>query len=205
MYSFGRNIRLKQNRSVEMRVKIAQNTLKILLEGNKNFMKGTPKHLNKCLQTLQKFAHRQAPCAVVLSCSDSRVVPEIIFDVGIGELFVIRTAGTSLSENVIESLEYAIKHLDIPLVILVGHDDCGVVKYASENYPEIKKYKSLTKTVEPLIKENEHHNDLAKKVTIFLEKEILNLSPVVKEAKNKNEILIVKTHFNFETGEIEVL
>ena len=75
--------------------------LKKLLLGNKNFVNGTPSMANMCLNTLKKFAFHQEPYAAVLSCSDSRVVPEIIFDCGIGELFVIRVAGITAGPKVI--------------------------------------------------------------------------------------------------------
>ena len=105
-----------------------KNELEKLLKGNKNFVNGCPTAKNMCLGTLKKFAFHQEPYAAVLSCSDSRVVPEIIFDCGIGELFVIRVAGIALGPNVIESIEYAGKKLKVPLLILLGHDDCGVMK-----------------------------------------------------------------------------
>ena len=83
----------------------AEKELNKLLQGNKNFVNGTPTASNMCLNTLKKFAFHQEPYAVVLSCSDSRVVPEIIFDCGIGELFVVRVAGITAGANVVESLE----------------------------------------------------------------------------------------------------
>lgn len=106
--------------------------LEKLLEGNKHFINGTSRAENKCLKTLQKLANKQSPQAIILSCSDSRVVPEIIFDTGIGELFVIRTAGATIGENVIESIEFAYEELNIPLLVILGHDNCGVVTYAAK-------------------------------------------------------------------------
>ena len=88
-----------------------------LLNGNRKFVNGTPTAQNMTLETLQKYAFHQEPYALVLSCSDSRVVPEIIFDCGIGELFVVRVAGITAGPNVIESIEYGVKKLQIPLLI----------------------------------------------------------------------------------------
>ena len=184
---------------------MAKNTLKILLDGNKNFVKGTPMAMNKCLTTLQRYAHRQAPHAIVLCCSDSRVVPEIIFDVGIGELFVIRSAGIALGPNIIESIEYGVEHLNIPLLILLGHDDCGVMKYATDNYPEPKEFKHLMSTVIPVLKANDCHNDLAKAHTNYVAEVLLQKSKILKDAYNNNKLLIVKSHFSFETGKVEIL
>ncbi|MCI5823954.1 MAG: hypothetical protein MRZ90_03340 [Candidatus Gastranaerophilales bacterium] len=184
---------------------MAKNTLKILLAGNKNFVDGTPMAMNKCLTTLQKYAHRQAPHAIVLCCSDSRVVPEIIFDVGIGELFVVRSAGIALGPNIIESIEYGVEHLNIPLLVLLGHDDCGVMKYAVDHYPEPKEYKHLMSTVTPVLKENGCHNDLAKAHTNYVAEVLLEKSKILKEACDSNKLLIVKSHFSFETGKVEIL
>ena len=184
---------------------MAKNTLKILLAGNKNFVDGTPMAMNKCLTTLQKYAHRQAPHAIVLCCSDSRVVPEIIFDVGIGELFVVRSAGIALGPNIIESIEYGVEHLNIPLLVLLGHDDCGVMKYAVDHYPEPKEYKHLMSTVTPVLKENGCHNDLAKAHTNYVAEVLLEKSKILKEACDSNRLLIVKSHFIFETGKVEIL
>ena len=130
--------------------------LKKLLLGNKNFVNGTPSMANMCLNTLKKFAFHQEPYAAVLSCSDSRVVPEIIFDCGIGELFVIRVAGITAGPNVIESVEYAVKKLNVPLLILLGHDDCGVMKYAKEHYPNLtENFQSILKCVYPVLDKKE--------------------------------------------------
>ena len=111
----------------------AQKELDKLLQGNRNFVNGTPTTKNMSLETLKKFAFHQEPYACVLTCSDSRVVPEIIFDCGIGELFVVRVAGMTTGPNVIESIEYAVKKLEVPLLILLGHDDCDVMKNAKEH------------------------------------------------------------------------
>ena len=97
----------------------AKKELEKLLEGNKNFIKGTPTAKNMCLSTLQKLALYQEPYACVLSCSDSRVVPEIIFDCGIGELFVVRIAGIAVGPNVLESIEYAVKKTPCATVNLI--------------------------------------------------------------------------------------
>ena len=103
----------------------AKKELEKLLKGNQNFVNGQPTLKNICPETLRKYAFHQEPYACVLTCSDSRVVPEIIFDCGIGEIFVVRVAGMTTGPNIIESVEYAVKCLKVPVVILLGHDDCG--------------------------------------------------------------------------------
>lgn len=188
---------------------LGQKELEKLLAGNKNFVNGTPTASNMCLKTLQKFAFHQEPYAAVLSCSDSRVVPEIIFDCGIGELFVIRVAGITAGPNVIESVEYAVKKLNVPLLILLGHDDCGVMKYAKEHYPNLtENFQSILKCVYPVLDKKEDitcHNYFAQEHTKWVEEVLLEKSTIIKNAVEKNELLIAKCHFDHSTGLVSTI
>ena len=180
-----------------------------LLKGNRNFVKGQPTAKNMCLETLKKFAFHQEPYAVVLSCSDSRVVPEIIFDCGIGELFVIRVAGITAGDNVIESIEYAIKKMKLPLLILLGHDDCGVMKYAKEHYPNpTGDFRSILSCVYPVLSLNEDitcHNFFAQQHTIWVEDKLLKTSSIIKNAVYNGELYIAKCHFDHSTGLVDLI
>lgn len=188
---------------------IAQKELTKLLNGNKNFMNGTPSANNMCLKTLQKLALYQEPYACVLSCSDSRVVPEIIFDCGIGELFVVRVAGIAVGPNVKESIEYAVKKLHVPLLILLGHDDCGVMKYANEIYPEMPEhFQSILKSVYSVIDGKgkfDCNNEFARKHTVWVEDYLLKNSSIIKNALDENKLYIAKCHFNHDTGEVSLI
>lgn len=188
---------------------LGQKELEKLLAGNKNFVNGTPTASNMCLKTLQKFAFHQEPYAAVLSCSDSRVVPEIIFDCGIGELFVIRVAGITAGPNVIESVEYAVKKLNVPLLILLGHDDCGVMKYAKEHYPNLtENFQSILKCVYPVLDKKEDitcHNYFAQEHTKWVEEVLLEKSTIIKNTVEKNELLIAKCHFDHSTGLVSII
>ena len=180
-----------------------------LLKGNRNFVKGQPTAKNMCLETLKRFAFHQEPYAVVLSCSDSRVVPEIIFDCGIGELFVIRVAGITAGDNVIESIEYAIKKMKLPLLILLGHDDCGVMKYAKEHYPNpTGDFRSILSCVYPVLSLNEDitcHNFFAQQHTIWVEDKLLKTSNIIKNAVDNGELYIAKCHFDHSTGLVDLI
>lgn len=177
-----------------------------LLDGNKNFMNGTPTAKNMCLSTLQKLALYQEPYACVLSCSDSRVVPEIIFDCGIGELFVVRVAGIAVGPNVRESIEYAVKKLHVPLLILLGHDDCGVMTYANEHYPEVTEhFQSILKCVYPVIDGKgkvDCNNKFARQHTVWVEDYLMEHSTIIKDAVEKGELYIAKCHFDHNTGKV---
>lgn len=179
-----------------------------LLQGNRNFVNLTPTAKNMCLETLKKFAFHQEPYAVVLSCSDSRVVPEIIFDCGIGELFIVRVAGIAVGHNVTESIEYAVKKLKVPLLVLLGHDDCGVMKYAREHYPVIDDFQSIMSSVYPVLDKKEDitcHNFFAKEHTIWVEETLLQNSEIIKTAVNAGELYIAKCHFDHSTGLVDLI
>ena len=180
-----------------------------LLIGNENFINGSLTPRNMSIETLKKYAFHQEPYAAVLSCSDSRVVPEIIFDCGIGELFVIRVAGITAGPNVIESVEYAVKKLKVPLLILLGHDDCGVMKYAKEHYPVMTDdFQSIMKCVYPVLDKKEDitcHNYFAMEHTKWVEEVLLQKSKIVSDAVENGSLLIAKCHFNHDTGKVVVI
>ncbi|WP_329286177.1 carbonic anhydrase [Streptomyces sp. NBC_00691] len=104
--------------------------LETLLAGNSRFVAGTPGHPNQDAARRAELAPGQEPFAVVLGCSDSRLAAEIIFDQGLGDLFVVRTAGHVLGSEVLGSVEYATTVLGSRLVVVLGHDSCGAVAAA---------------------------------------------------------------------------
>lgn len=107
---------------------VARRALDDLLRGNERFAEGRPAHPRGDAGRRAETAPGQRPFAAVVSCSDSRVPPEILFDQGIGDLFVVRTAGGVLDDAAIGSLEYAVDHLRVPLIVVLGHTRCGAVE-----------------------------------------------------------------------------
>ena len=101
---------------------------KALKEGNQRFVAGRPEHPSQSVEHRARLAAGQQPTAVVFGCADSRVAAEIIFDQGLGDMFVVRTAGHIVDSAVLGSIEYAITVLDVPLIVVLGHDSCGAVK-----------------------------------------------------------------------------
>lgn len=104
-----------------------QEAFDLLLAGNHRFISGTPQHPNQDAARRAEIAPVQHPFAVLFGCSDSRLAAEIIFDRGLGDMFVVRTAGHVLGPEVLGSIEYGISVLDCPLVVVLGHDACGAV------------------------------------------------------------------------------
>lgn len=101
---------------------------KSLREGNERFVAGQNQHLSHSAQFRAELATGQKPTAVIFGCGDSRVAAEIIFDQGLGDMFVVRTAGHVIDESVLGSIEYAVSVLNVPLIVVLGHDSCGAVK-----------------------------------------------------------------------------
>ena len=103
---------------------------KALKEGNGRFVAGRPEHPSQSVAHRASLAAGQKPIAVVFGCADSRVAAELIFDQGLGDMFVVRTAGQVIDSAVLGSIEFAVTVLDVPLVVVLGHDSCGAVKAA---------------------------------------------------------------------------
>ncbi|MDZ8172088.1 carbonic anhydrase [Microbacterium xanthum] len=101
--------------------------------GNRRFVAGEPQHPRQDVERRNELAAAQKPVAALFGCSDSRLSAEIIFDQGLGDLFVVRNAGQVISDSVVGSLEYAVAVLEVPLIVVLGHDACGAVKAAMDS------------------------------------------------------------------------
>jgi carbonic anhydrase len=103
---------------------------KALKEGNERFVAGTPLHPSQSVDHRASLAAGQSPTAVVFGCADSRVAAELIFDQGLGDMFVVRTAGQAIDSAVLGSVEFGVTVLNVPLIVVLGHNSCGAVKAA---------------------------------------------------------------------------
>jgi carbonic anhydrase len=101
-----------------------------MVDGNERFVAGAPRHPRQDVERRGKLVGNQFPHAALFGCSDSRLAAEIIFDKGLGDLFVIRNAGQIISDSVLGSLEYSVEILHVPLIVVLGHDECGAVAAA---------------------------------------------------------------------------
>ena len=108
----------------------AQEALHRLLAGNERFVRGRPRHPHEAASWRRAIAKGQRPFATVIGCADSRVPPEVLFDQGLGNLFVTRVAGNTADDAVLGSLEYAVEHLGVNLIVVLGHERCGAVQAA---------------------------------------------------------------------------
>ena len=182
--------------------------LEFLLEGNRKFIEGKPEIKNYCFDSMIKSLDEgQKPYAIVLGCADSRVSPEILFDTGLGELFCVRTAGNTIAPNVLESIEYAVKKLKIKLLIILGHQDCGVMKYAMNAPLYNDCFENLIYQVQSVKMEKglSDYDTLAKAYLEGCKHRLLVKSNIIKNAYENEGLKIVKTYFDIETGLVNVV
>lgn len=185
----------------------AKAVLENLLEGNKNFISGKNTAVHRTVGDLKSLQNGQSPIACVVTCSDSRVIPELVFDKGFGDIFVVRCAGAVIGENVLESVEYAVEHLNVPLVMVLSHDDCGVMKAAKELYPEEPDHlELLIRSVYEIIdSETECYNELARNYTLTKKRKLLKRSKILRQAHHEGKFEIVRGYLSFETGKVDII
>jgi carbonic anhydrase len=193
----------------------ATEALRRLQEGNARFAAGKSKHPHETSNWRQLLESGQHPFAVVLGCSDSRVPPELIFDQGFGDLFVIRVAGNIVDTEVTASIEYAIDHLETQLVVVMGHTQCGAVTAALEHLAdadgEPAEVVSLLYLIEPAImdipKDLPRQQKIDKAVRRNVELAVRRLSrvPDLRRSLNAGKIKIVGAVYDMHTGKIEII
>ena len=178
-----------------------------LISGNKRFIDEKTIHPKKNKKTVLANQDAQHPFAVVLTCSDSRVSPEILFDQGIGDLFVIRNAGNLISDIDMGSIEYAVEHLDTKLIVVLGHTECGAIKaYVGDKNNEYKKHLAhIDDIVETIANENEEkqitkENNLNACIIANVKHSLKMIqdNPIIKEKHAK----VVPMQYDIHTGKI---
>jgi len=197
--------------------------LQLLLKGNAKFVKGDLDLLAKYAtpSVRKELALGQKPFAIILTCSDSRVPPELLFDKGLGEIFVVRVAGNIVSPHELGSIEYGIEHLGANLVVVLGHEGCGAVKSTYEAYPaEVEGnigslVKDITPAVAAVVGQNAKPVGAAQQAAqieecvlenIKLVSEALEVkSPIIKEYLELGKLKIVRARYDLNDGIVKVL
>lgn len=180
----------------------AKQIIKKLRDGNRRFVKGESISHN-FIEERKSVLEDQKPIATILTCSDSRVIPEYIFDAKIGELFVVRTAGNIADIAVLGSIEYGTEHLNTPILLILGHEKCGAVTAACLGGGAHGNIEYILDFIEPACKQT--LGDVEKAIDINLElvkKEILEKSNIVKALVEKEELKIIKAKYLLSTGEV---
>lgn len=191
---------------------IENNTLEKLLQGNNRFATAHPLHPDESRQRIGEIAKGQHPFAVVISCSDSRVPPELIFDQGLGDLFVIRTAGNLVGGLEIGSVEYAVEHLEVPLIVVLGHEQCGAIKAFVEGIEAPGHIKDIVDSIKAEAEicaiAKDDKDRLAHCIDANLRHVTLQLqlqSTIIREKMEKGELRIAMARYDLEKGEVTLL
>lgn len=195
----------------------ADSVLAKLLEGNMRFVKGETVAPRRTPADFAKLADGQMPLAVLVGCADSRVSPELIFDQGVGDLFVVRIAGNIISgagASVKGSIEYAVAELGVQLVIVLGHSQCGAVKAAIKHIDDKDALPgsigALVDTIKPCVATvkglagNKLDNVIKANVRRGVER-LEGLEPILKGCIKKGKLKIVGAHYELRTGKVVVL
>ncbi len=193
---------------------IPHDPLATLLEGNRRFMAGQPIHPDQTLERIRQLKKGQHPFAVVVSCSDSRVPPELIFDQGLGDIFSIRTAGNVVGDYELGSIEYAVEHLGCNLVVVLGHKNCGAIDAFlheeggrhHDHIQTILDYIASEAEEKSLPDSLKHNLDAAVRANIYHAVHLLQSSePVLKPRVAHKELRIVGAYYDIETGQVSLL
>lgn len=191
----------------------ADKSLMLLKVGNARFKSGHPRTDGATAKDREKLVSGQKPYAIVLSCSDSRVPPEVVFDQKLGEIFVVRSAGESLDFATIASIEYAVAHLGSNLIVVMGHESCGAVKAAlstlkggdagsvwlnklvADLHPHLKRFTELSQTDGVIVESWANVQGVAQ--------DLLERSEIVKKAVASGDVRIQNALYHLGSGEVE--
>ncbi len=198
-----------------MRTISAKAIWETMLEGNRRFAAGVQPRADISAQRRRDTAAGQRPYAAVVACSDSRVPVELVFDAGVGELFVIRVAGNVVGLHEAGTLEYAVEHLHVPFLLILGHTDCGAVRAALSGLRADGAAGSLIKKIAPAAARAQAAGSglsgpaLVRRACIENVYQAITdlhtLSPAVKAAAESGTVTVVGALYDIETGEVAAL
>lgn len=186
----------------------SQPALERLLEGNKRYVDNKSQHSDRSDERRKEIASKHTPYAVIVGCSDSRVSPEIIFDEGLGNLFVVRVAGNVIGQIELESINYSALYLNSKIILVLGHDNCGAVEAALQNNKiNIEKIAKLIEPAIQKVKKNKTNNVLeqAIKANALNMKNLLENSPKIKQLIKDKKIEVHAAYYNLKTGRVELI
>ena len=185
-----------------------------LREGNERFVDGRPEHPSQSIEHRASLAEAQRPIAVLFGCADSRVAAEIIFDQGLGDMFVVRTAGHVMDSAVLGSIEYAVGVLDVPLIVVLGHDSCGAVQATLAALDEGKVPGGYVRDVVERVSSSimlgrrdglARPDEFEARHVIETGKQLMSLSNVVAQRVDRGELAVVGASYRLAEGRVEPL
>lgn len=179
-----------------------------LQKGNERFTQDALEGKLQDAPRRDELTKGQAPHTIVLSCADSRVVPELAFDAGLGELFVVRVAGNIANTSSLASIEYAVAHCGAQVIVVLGHQSCGAVTAAVNGGDNGYNLNHLLSHITPAIdasKEGAEVNDVVRTNAQLTGQELINRSSIIRDAVEKGSVKIVPAYYNLDGGKIDFL
>lgn len=188
----------------------ADKALEILKEGNERFVNGKLKHPHTDNSWRDTLKGSQEPFAVILSCADSRVVPELVFDQGLGDLFVIRVAGNIAKDKVLGSMEYAVKFLNAKLIIVLGHESCGAVSASLGNEDPGGHIGAIIQKIKPAVylakqMEGDLLTNAIQLNARIVSEEVKDSKPILNKAVDEEGVKVVPAYYELSTGKVKFL
>ncbi|BBD58433.1 carbonic anhydrase [Nostoc sp. HK-01] len=178
--------------------------LKFLLDGNQRFIQYKRQYPHQSLARLQLVAKAQYPFAAILGCADSRVPAEIIFDQGLGDLFVVRVAGNVASDMVIGSLEYTIAVLGTQLIVVLGHTKCGAVAAAIKNEPMPGMIGRVAESIKPALNKLNSTDAVIANVQ-YQAKKLQQSSTILGQRLQSGKLKILGACYDIDTGKVNLI
>jgi len=182
-----------------------------LKEGNGRYTSGNLQHPGQTTERRSELTKSQHPFAVIVSCSDSRVPPEIVFDQGLGDLFIFRVAGNVIDDHGLGSIEYAVDHLNVRLIVVLGHQSCGAVQAAKETIAAKGKapghIESLVTAIKPAV-EATAKDDLDTTIKANVKHVVQALrssTPILKAKVDSGELRVVGGYYSLDSGAVTFL
>jgi carbonic anhydrase len=185
--------------------------LALLKAGNQRFTTSKLQHPRQTAARRSEVATGQNPFAIVIGCADSRTSPEVVFDQGLGDLFVIRVAGNVLNEQIIGSIEYAVEHFGTQLIVVLGHERCGAVQAAREIIAAKTEapghIQSLVKALQPAVEATKGADEetTAKTNEMNMAQTLRDCTPILKEKVTGGALSVLAAHYDLDTGAVEFL
>jgi carbonic anhydrase len=186
-----------------------------LIEGNHRFISGSPSHPRQGIERLGALAEIQKPFAALFGCSDSRLSAEIIFDVGLGDLFVVRNAGQVIAETILGSLEYAVEVLQVPLILVLGHDECGAIRASINSHDgnlesQGKFIHNIVARIAPTVTQayaagKKDIDDITELHIHDTIEELMSRSTLIAKAVREGKLGVVGANYKLALGEIHPL
>jgi carbonic anhydrase len=179
-----------------------------LKEGNGRYTSGNLQHPGQTTERRTELANVQHPFAVIVSCSDSRVPPEIVFDQGLGDLFIVRVAGNVINDEGLGSIEYAVDHLGSRLILVLGHQRCGAVQAAKETIAAKGKapghIESLVTAIKPAVEATAKKDlDATIKANVnHVVDELRASTPILKTKVDSGQVQVIGGYYGLDTGAV---